>query len=502
MPRTVSPPMCSTSTRTASRRGLAAVGRNGAPTAADPAAPLRDAYGRRSTRVEGFGRVCCAPPPTCAISTVVHLTTYGIDEDLGDALDLDLEGLRSTVAPRSTPTGATRCSSGWTFSWCRLSHASRIRSSRVKHSTRRARDLLGHARPEEVVVDGENGLVVRRARPRDARDGDAQRRGGSRACCAASSTAPRNREGPIDRTQVLELETRYEALLNAPSTPKARPSRARPSSIRRVVFAAGIEGAPLRYRVRLPAEALKLRGVESQAFDFRNPRLCDAVDEADALYVYRVPASPEILGIIDRAKRRGIPVLFDVDDLIFDPDIAQTIPALRLLPEHVVTDYLDGVRRYRTTLEHCDGYVGSTRMLVDHARAATGLPAARFENGVGLLLARVSDRVCAQLRPARARSAGLLQRHDHPRPRLGRDRAGGHRDPRPSPRRASRARRAAHHGSGTGAIRGPHRTGALRAVLQLPQLLHSVDINLAPLQLGFRSTMPRAAIKWPRPGSS
>ena len=52
--------------------------------------------------------------------------------------------------------------------------------------------------------------------------------------------------------------------------------------------------------------------------------------------------------------------MFDVDDLIFDPGIADEIPALRLLPPDEAELWLEGVQRYRTTMEACDAYIGST----------------------------------------------------------------------------------------------------------------------------------------------
>ena len=62
------------------------------------------------------------------------------------------------------------------------------------------------------------------------------------------------------------------------------------------------------------------------------------------------------------------------------------------------------MRRYRTTLEACDGYIGSTDHLCARVGELTGLPTYRFPNGVGRQLARVSD---AQLR--RPRSAGPVR---------------------------------------------------------------------------------------------
>jgi hypothetical protein len=139
-------------------------------------------------------------------------------------------------------------------------------------------------------------------------------------------------------------------------------------TIGRVLFIVGIDGAPLRYRAQLPAEALALRGVSSDIRHYRDPDVSDLARRADVIVAYRVPATPQVLDLIERARAAGTAVLFDVDDLIFDPTIAEEIPALRLLPATEAALWLEGVQRYRTTMEACDAYIGSTPRLVEHAR--------------------------------------------------------------------------------------------------------------------------------------
>ena len=90
-----------------------------------------------------------------------------------------------------------------------------------------------------------------------------------------------------------------------------------------------------------------------------------------------------------------MPALFDVDDLIVDPDLQDEIPALRLLRPDEADLWMDGVRRYRTTLEACDGYVGSTSSCCATTSVAlTGLPSYRFSNGVGLVTRAGRTRRC------------------------------------------------------------------------------------------------------------
>ena len=242
-------------------------------------------------------------------------------------------------------------------------------------------DTLG---PEEVVEHDRNGLVVSTGSAEDL--AAAMRRlADDRGLLARMQAA----EPPAVRTlddQVDGLERLYTAPLVERAT----------SPIRQVLFIVGIDGAPLRYRVRLPAEALALQGIQSDVRHYRDPSLRTLLARADAVVLYRVPATAQILDLIRDAT---VPVLFDVDDLVFDPDLESEIPALRVLPEQEAQLWMRGVRRYRTTLEACDAYVGSTELLCEHVTALTGIPPHRFSNGVGLVTARGSDQ--ALRRPRR-----------------------------------------------------------------------------------------------------
>ncbi|MGQ0615781.1 MAG: glycosyltransferase, partial [Acidimicrobiia bacterium] len=354
-------------------------------------------------------------------------------------------------------------------------------------------DSLG---PEEVVTDGLNGLVVptadaealAAAMTRLVTDPDLLERLASHT--GGGGALARSLEDQLDG-----LERRFDALVRpegqattvgAPSVP----------AVRSVVFMVGIQGAPLRYRAWLPAEALALLGVSSEVRYYRDHDLPGLVAAADALVVYRVPATHQALEIIATARARGIPVLFDVDDLIFDPDLRAEIPALRLLPPDEAELWLEGVCRYRTTLEHCDGYVGSTPMLVRHAASVTGLPASRFDNGVGLLLARRSDIAVRRPRTPGPLRIGYLSgttTHDddwghieaavidvldaHRSAELW---LGGYLVPTPALERlGERVRRL-----------------PFLPWTEVPRVVRDLDVNLAPLQPGSRFNEAKSAIKW------
>ncbi|MBM9467707.1 glycosyltransferase [Nakamurella leprariae] len=262
--------------------------------------------------------------------------------------------------------------------------------------------------PTEVVRDGVGGLVVPRGdAPALAR---AMRRvvtepGLLDAVRPEPGTLPlRSLDAQLD-----DLLDHYERL-RARTTAPARTSWSTgpdagggPGGIGRVLIVSGITGAPLRYRGYLAQEALETVGVRSEVLMYRDPAVLAAARRADAVVFYRVPATDQVLDVIGMVRDRPdpVPVLGDIDDLIFDPGLRDELdPILTAVPGLDLDLYWQGVRRYRTTLEATDAFIGSTELLCRRATELIGLPAFRWANGVGRHVARASD---VALRRARAR---------------------------------------------------------------------------------------------------
>lgn len=353
-------------------------------------------------------------------------------------------------------------------------------------------DSLG---PEEVVDHGRNGLVVPTGDPEALAEAMAAVVDHPERLVDWSHDA---RHVTVRRTagQLADLDATLRRLLAAREhDPDSGPV---PSPVERVLFVVGIDGAPLRYRAHLAAEGLALHGVETHVRHYRHPEVQELAFQVDAVVVYRAPATHQLLGLLERLKRERpeVPIVFDVDDLIFDPDLADEIPALKVLPPDDAALWLQGVQRYRTTMEACDAYVGSTQQLVDHAAAVTGLPSFRWDNGVGTILGRRSD--AALRRPRRpgplrvgylsgttthdrdwAQVEGavleVLRQHDDVELWLG-----GHLNPSPAVQELG------------------ERLHRLPMVdwRELPEVLRDLDVNLAPLEPLGRFNEAKSAIKW------
>jgi glycosyltransferase involved in cell wall biosynthesis/SAM-dependent methyltransferase len=129
-------------------------------------------------------------------------------------------------------------------------------------------------------------------------------------------------------------------------------------------------GTAFEYRVLHKQEQLAYSGIESIARQY-SPRRDIKIEESlscNVLYLYRIPFDSFIEDLIERARARGIPVVFDTDDLIFEPDLVQWVDSLKSMSHDEAALYYEGVWRYRRTLLACDAVVTSTDYLADLAR--------------------------------------------------------------------------------------------------------------------------------------
>ncbi|MDT0164738.1 glycosyltransferase [Actinotalea sp. AC32] len=361
-------------------------------------------------------------------------------------------------------------------------------------------DTLG---PEEAVRHGVNGLVVPAADP-DAL-GDAIGR-----LVADRALTARLRQGglvaPIRSLtdQVDGLEDLYREVVAGLAGPAEvtvtddATLEAEEALLQRVLVVVGIQGAALRYRAHLPAEALRLHGVRAVVRHYRDPELPELAARADAVVLYRVPATRQVADLVAavRARPRAVPVVFDIDDLIFDPGLRGQVHGLHVLSEDEEALWWRGVARYRTTMEMCDAYIGSTEALCDHATTVTGLPSFRFPNGAGRDLARLSE------------EAMRAPREDGP-PRIGYFSGTNTHDAdwaviEPAVVRVLAERPEVELWLGgmltTGPALEPYADRVRRLPMlpwtELPARLRQVDVNLAPLVLDNRFNEAKSAIKW------
>jgi glycosyltransferase involved in cell wall biosynthesis len=102
----------------------------------------------------------------------------------------------------------------------------------------------------------------------------------------------------------------------------------------------------------------------------------------DVIILYRLAMCPPLERLIGEAHQLGKLVVFDTDDLIFEPVLAAWLRAVKNLSASDQIQYLDGVRRYLETLLACDAVIAATPLLAELARNR-GKPAFVHRNSLG-----------------------------------------------------------------------------------------------------------------------
>jgi glycosyltransferase involved in cell wall biosynthesis len=119
----------------------------------------------------------------------------------------------------------------------------------------------------------------------------------------------------------------------------------------------------MRYRCHHQAEALALTGVTSDVSEASKVGLGDVLDRYEIFVLHRVPYGPDVEWFIREAHVRGKRVIFDTDDLVFDPNVDRYVAAIEDMEEIGRSQYSEGLSQYRATLQACDAVVVTTEPL-------------------------------------------------------------------------------------------------------------------------------------------
>ena len=152
-----------------------------------------------------------------------------------------------------------------------------------------------------------------------------------------------------------------------------------------MLIAAGCPHATVtRYRCLHLQEQLAANGIPATVEEWYNLDRIDAQHPLPerALVIQRVAFTPALGELIDRMHAAGRPVIFDVDDLVFEPQLtawhrgaANQAPSEQQL-------YVEGVRRYLATLERCDHVLTASPLLAELAQRH-GVAAYVHRNALG-----------------------------------------------------------------------------------------------------------------------
>lgn len=124
---------------------------------------------------------------------------------------------------------------------------------------------------------------------------------------------------------------------------------------------------PSRYRVAHQREQLFANNIISSEVFYEDLTL-DLVKQFRLFVFFRCPYTDIVGEFIKCAKSHNKTVLFDVDDLVIDQKYTDQIPFVQKMNEADKAVYDDGVNRMRQTLLLCDGAITTTERLADELR--------------------------------------------------------------------------------------------------------------------------------------
>jgi glycosyltransferase involved in cell wall biosynthesis len=101
-------------------------------------------------------------------------------------------------------------------------------------------------------------------------------------------------------------------------------------------------------------EGLRSQGVECFIIKEDFSGSLDEVLDSDLLVAFRVGASDSVRYILEQFKQRDIPLVFDVDDLVFEPESAALLHGLSALGDADRMLAIKDISRLRDTLLLCD----------------------------------------------------------------------------------------------------------------------------------------------------
>jgi glycosyltransferase involved in cell wall biosynthesis len=160
---------------------------------------------------------------------------------------------------------------------------------------------------------------------------------------------------------------------------------------RRVVYYSDSQNdSSFRYRAYAMANALNQADIDvSASWFYRGDKhvLEDVFAHADAVVVHRSEYAAELDHVMGLARRKGIPVFFDCDDLVFDESAVPLIMQSTAQPMSRTATGLDlwaiwyaMISRLAATAKLCDSFIASTDALAQQARSVLDVPTSVIPN--------------------------------------------------------------------------------------------------------------------------
>ncbi|WP_153076482.1 glycosyltransferase family 4 protein [Paraburkholderia bonniea] len=172
----------------------------------------------------------------------------------------------------------------------------------------------------------------------------------------------------------------------------------------RVLYLLGCnEGPSKRYRVFNHIEALGLYGVQSEWIWDIDEKIhnLDYLRQFSIVVVFRSGFNDRVNTLFNNIKKLDIPLVYDIDDLVFDPDLVGHVDAYRRMDEAGQASYLDGMKSIRRALMLCPYITTSTNFLADKLIENFNKPTYVVPFGVNLRQLKISEIVASDFHDAK-----------------------------------------------------------------------------------------------------
>ena len=173
-------------------------------------------------------------------------------------------------------------------------------------------------------------------------------------------------------------------------------------SRRRIAYLYDVaDNSTFRYRVYNPVQVVNgLSDTVSAGYFFAadRPHFARIADSADLLVMCRTKYSDVVNSIATQFRNRGKPVVYDIDDLVFDPAwahlVARTI-GHPLRDDAGWSEWFGYVARCGTAMRLCDGCIATNDRLAAHIETFLGKPVKVLQNFINREQLALSDRIWA-----------------------------------------------------------------------------------------------------------
>lgn len=153
---------------------------------------------------------------------------------------------------------------------------------------------------------------------------------------------------------------------------------------RSVVIVADAEPAQCyHYRVEQKVAAGRQLGVPVAVVSPHDPgAVCDAVQLASLVIVFRQALHPGVAAAFEAARRLGIPVVYEADDVFYRRELVAANPNLATLPRSLRRAVIRGADGYREAMVQADHVLASTAALAEDMGKIVAGRRFVMENGI------------------------------------------------------------------------------------------------------------------------